>query len=150
MMSHFAKDVVQFRLIIKQPSYMWTNFDIENLNFEQENKINFNSPSSQTTALLNTLTQISEQNRDKGTPRKDATNGNQNQTSGGLITGAGLPPKGRNSSPKNGSKDTPTNVGALLQNMWFLADLYQQVKHHRGVGRFEVDGSYEINLLSYN
>ena len=143
-MSHFAKDVVQFRLIIKQPSYMWTNFDIENLNFEQENKTNFNNPSTQTTALLNTLTQISEQNRDKGTPRKDTHNANQT-----LNPGTGATPRGKNSSNKE-SKDTPAVVGSLLQNMWFLADLYQQVKHQKGVGRFEVDGSYEINLLSYN
>ena len=41
-------------------------------------------------------------------------------------------------------------VGAILHNMWALTELYGKVKHDESIGRFEIDGSYEINLLSYN
>ena len=139
-MSHFNKDVIQFRLIIKQPSPYWTSFDIEELHFEQEVKSAFDQSSALAQSLVNTLRQITEEQTSsrKQSPANSSSGNNASSSVG--------------SKPKSNdfSQCSAGRIGSLLQNMWALAELYKKVKHTESIGRFEVDGGYEINLLSYN
>merc|ERR1712226_85334 len=143
MMSPFNKNVVKFRLIIKQPSPYWSNFDIENLHFEQEAKNIFDHNSALTHSLVTTLREISEQNKDSSGkksnryPEKHSTLTLDSNNSS-------------NSEPKKNFEKNAERIGAILQNMWALSELYGRVKHTEGIGRFEIEGSYEINLLSYS
>ncbi|XP_076864128.1 nicolin-1 [Brachyhypopomus gauderio] len=48
----------------------------------------------------------------------------------------------------NGLPD-PDEVSASIQQMWALTEVMQSSQTTASVGRFDVDGCYDINLLSY-
>ncbi|XP_066528370.1 nicolin-1 [Hoplias malabaricus] len=48
----------------------------------------------------------------------------------------------------NGLPD-PDEVSSSIQQMWALTEIMQSSQTSASIGRFDVDGSYDINLLSY-
>ncbi|XP_032892698.1 nicolin-1 isoform X3 [Amblyraja radiata] len=49
---------------------------------------------------------------------------------------------------KNGLPD-PDVVASSVQQMWVLTEMVQNNSTSARVGRFDVDGSYDVNMLSY-
>ena len=94
-------------------------------------------------SLVTTLKEISEQNKDSSTKNPEQEDSNSQE-----ISSLSKTTKPQNS--RRGLELRAEKVGSILQNMWALTELYSRVKHTETIGRFDVEGSYEINLLSYN
>lgn len=98
------------RLILRQPSPVWTTFTVEDL---QINPLGRQSPQKGFSWWLNHL-----------------------------------PPKEQLRSLSKGLPD-PDRVSSELQQMWVLTEVMRSNQNSASVGRFDVDGCYDINLLSY-
>ncbi|XP_051777493.1 nicolin-1 isoform X2 [Erpetoichthys calabaricus] len=59
------------------------------------------------------------------------------------LTPVGQAPKCQNAIPD------PDKISSSIQQMWALTEVMQSSKTTARVGRFDVDGCYDINLLSY-
>ncbi|XP_031424406.1 nicolin-1 isoform X2 [Clupea harengus] len=102
-------DVTSVRLILRQPSSAWLNFNIEEIKiYECANE------DAQTGAptWLSSLTPADEPLHLQGLP-------------------------------------DPETVSSSIQQMWALTEVMQSNQTTASVGRFDVDGCYDINLLSY-
>lgn len=102
--------VSSIRLILRQPSPVWTTFTIEDLQI---------NPSGQ-----------------------------QSTQKGFSWWLNHLPPKEQLRSLNKGLPD-PNRVSSELQQMWALTEVMRSNQSAASVGRFDVDGCYDINLLSY-
>ncbi|KAM5149019.1 nicolin-1 [Mantella aurantiaca] len=102
--------VISIRLILRQPSPVWTTFTIEDL---QINPPSRQSPEKGFSWWLNHL-----------------------------------PPKEQLRSLNKRIPD-PERVSSELQQMWVLTEVMRSNQSSASVGRFDVDGCYDINLLSY-
>ncbi|XP_053545004.1 nicolin-1 [Bombina bombina] len=102
--------VTAIRFILRQPSPVWINFNLEEL-------------------------QINPQRRQS--PQK------------GLSSWLShLPPEEQLQNLHKGLPD-PDKVSSEVQQMWVLTEMMRANQSTATVGRFDVDGSYDINLLSY-
>ncbi|GAA6106941.1 nicolin-1 [Tachysurus ichikawai] len=43
----------------------------------------------------------------------------------------------------------PDTVSSSIQHMWALTEIMQSSQTSASIGRFDVDGCYDVNLLSY-
>ncbi|XP_063283529.1 nicolin-1 [Pelobates fuscus] len=103
--------VIAIRLILRQPSPVWLNFTVEDLQINPPGK---QSPQKGFSWLLSQL-----------------------------------PPKEQLQSLQKGLPD-PDKVSSEVQQMWVLTEVMRANQNTASIGRFDVDGCYEINLLSYS
>ncbi|KAM8930995.1 nicolin-1 [Pelodytes ibericus] len=102
--------VTSIRLILRQPSPVWLNFTLEDLQINPPGK---QSPQKEFSWLLSQLPpQEQLQNLHKGLP-------------------------------------DPDKVSSEVQQMWMLTEVMKANQSSASIGRFDVDGCYDINLLSY-
>ncbi|OCT85634.1 nicolin-1 [Xenopus laevis] len=102
--------VTSLRLILRQPSPIWLNFNLEELQINPTKK---QSPQKRFSCWLSRLPQEEQlQNLHKGLP-------------------------------------DPDKVSSEMQQMWVLTEMMRANQSTANVGRFDVDGCYDINLLSY-
>ncbi|XP_063072492.1 nicolin-1 isoform X1 [Engraulis encrasicolus] len=103
-------DVTSIRLVLRQPSSSWINFNIEDIaiyEYVKEEDTKRDVP-----AWLSSLTPADESLHLQGLP-------------------------------------DPQTVSSSIQQMWALTEVMQSSQTTASVGRFDVDGCYDINLLSY-
>ncbi|KAM9444330.1 nicolin-1 isoform 1-T3 [Clarias gariepinus] len=102
-------NVITVRLILRQPSSVWLNFNIEEVKIyplvDEESERDVPS-------WLSTITPAEE------------------------------------SLDLNGLPD-PDTVSSSIQHMWALTEIMQSSQTSASIGRFDVDGCYDVNLLSY-
>ncbi|XP_068109015.1 nicolin-1 [Hyperolius riggenbachi] len=103
-------NVTAVRLILRQPSPVWTTFTVEELQI--------NPPSNQT-------------------PQK------------GFSWWLNHLPSKEQLQKLNKSLPDRERVSSELQQMWVLTEVMRSNQSTASVGRFDVDGCYDINLLSY-
>ncbi|KAM9324357.1 nicolin-1 [Gastrophryne carolinensis] len=103
-------NVTAMRLILRQPSPVWTSFTVEEV---QINPSGRQSPQRGSSWWLNHL------------PAKEQRRG------------------------LHKSLPDPARISTELQQMWALTEVMRSNQSTANVGRFDVDGCYEINLLSY-
>ncbi|KAM4722187.1 nicolin-1 [Rhinophrynus dorsalis] len=102
--------VTSLRLILRQPSPVWLNFNLEEL---QINPPGRQSPQKGFSWWLSHLPKQEQlQNLHKGLP-------------------------------------DPNKVSSEVQQMWVLTEVMKANQSTASVGRFDVDGCYDISLLSY-
>ncbi|KAE8611778.1 hypothetical protein XENTR_v10012598 [Xenopus tropicalis] len=102
--------VISLRLILRQPSPVWLNFNLEELQINPTKK---QSPQKRVSCWLSHLPQEEQlQNLHKGLP-------------------------------------DPDKVSSEVQQMWVLTEMMRANQSTASIGRFDVDGCYDINLLSY-
>ncbi|KAG8436194.1 hypothetical protein GDO86_007339 [Hymenochirus boettgeri] len=102
--------VISLRFILRQPSPVWTNFNLEELQINPSGK---QSPQEMFSWWLSQLPQEEQlQSLSKDLP-------------------------------------DPEKVSNEVQQMWVLTELMRANQSSASVGRFDVDGCYDINLLSY-
>ncbi|XP_053325404.1 nicolin-1 [Spea bombifrons] len=103
-------NVSTIRLILRQPSPVWLNFTVEDLQINPPGK---QSPQKEFSRLLSQLPPKEQlQNLHKRLPE-------------------------------------PGKVSSEVQQMWALTEVMKANQSTASIGRFDVDGCYEINLLSY-
>ncbi|XP_044534274.1 nicolin-1 isoform X1 [Gracilinanus agilis] len=103
--------VLELRLILRQPSPLWLNFTLEELQFFQHGP---QSPSSAFTKWLS-----------HPAPYEQPS----------LLLQQALP--------------DPDKVSSEVQQMWMLTEMIRANRTTARIGRFDVDGCYDLNLLSY-
>ncbi|XP_027692918.1 nicolin-1 isoform X3 [Vombatus ursinus] len=103
--------VLELRLILRQPSPLWLNFTLEELQFFQHGP---QSPSSAFTKWLS-----------HPAPYEQPA----------LLLQQALP--------------DPDKVSSEVQQMWMLTEMIRANRTTARIGRFDVDGCYDLNLLSY-
>ncbi|KAL2091624.1 hypothetical protein ACEWY4_013887 [Coilia grayii] len=102
-------DVTSVRLILRQPSSAWLNFNIEEITiYDCVNE----DTERDVPAWLSSLTPADEPLHLQGLP-------------------------------------DPETVSSSIQQMWALTEVMQSSQTTASVGRFDVDGCYDVNLLSY-
>ncbi|KAG7318966.1 hypothetical protein KOW79_017440 [Hemibagrus wyckioides] len=101
--------VITVRLILRQPSSVWLNFNIEDIK----------------------IYPLTDEEPERDVPSWLAT-----------ITPAEEP------LDLNGLPD-PDTVSSSIQHMWALTEIMQSSQTSASIGRFDVDGCYDVNLLSY-
>lgn len=102
-------DVTSVRLILRQPSSAWLNFNIEEITiYDCVNE----DTERDVPAWLSSLTPVDEPLHLQGLP-------------------------------------DPETVSSSIQQMWALTEVMQSSQTTASVGRFDVDGCYDVNLLSY-
>ncbi|XP_062842959.1 nicolin-1 [Trichomycterus rosablanca] len=102
-------NVLTVRLILRQPSSVWLNFNIEDIK----------------------LYSVPHEDSERDVPSWLST-----------ITSAEEP------LDTNGLPD-PDSVSSSIQQMWALTEIMQSSQTSASIGRFDVDGCYDVNLLSY-
>ncbi|XP_053509475.1 nicolin-1 [Ictalurus furcatus] len=102
-------NVINVRLILRQPSSVWLNFNIEDIKiFSLADEESEGDVPSWLSAI---------------TPAEEPLDLN------------GLP--------------DPDSVSSSIQHMWALTEIMQSSQTSASIGRFDVDGCYDVNLLSY-
>lgn len=102
--------VTSIRLILRQPSSAWLNFNVEQIKIYTCEKED--SEKTVPTWLSSVVSSDDEPPNNEGLPN-------------------------------------PETVSSSIQQMWALTELMQSNQTTASVGRFDVDGCYDINLLSY-
>ncbi|XP_002741194.1 nicolin-1-like [Saccoglossus kowalevskii] len=115
--------VAAVRFILQQPSPVWSHFIIEDINL-YEYKVDAPSPVSLPQWLL-------RHTGDDG----DNDNDTQDEDKEEEIYLEGVPPI--------------DNISSGLQQLWALTESVRANQTAASLGRYDIDGCYEINLLSY-
>ncbi|KAL7843207.1 hypothetical protein AOLI_G00247190 [Acnodon oligacanthus] len=102
-------NVTTVRLIQRQPSSVWLNFNIEEIKIYP---LVHEDSERDVPSWLSTITPVEEP-----------------------LDLNGLP--------------DPDEVSSSIQQMWALTEIMQSSQTSASIGRFDVDGTYDINLLSY-
>ncbi|KAG9260184.1 nicolin-1 [Astyanax mexicanus] len=102
-------NVTTVRLILRQPSSVWLNFNLEEIK----------------------IYPVMNEDSERDVPSWLSS-----------ITPAEEP------LDMNGLPD-PDAVSSSIQQMWALTEIMQSSQSSASIGRFDVDGCYDINLLSY-
>ncbi|KAG8436193.1 hypothetical protein GDO86_007339 [Hymenochirus boettgeri] len=125
--------VISLRFILRQPSPVWTNFNLEELQINPSGK---QSPQEMFSWWLSQLPQ--EEQLQSLSKCGHAPLNCERQ-------------KNLRLTDQNRKKDLPDpeKVSNEVQQMWVLTELMRANQSSASVGRFDVDGCYDINLLSY-
>ncbi|WAR25639.1 NICN1-like protein [Mya arenaria] len=127
-MSFDLVNVSALRLILQQPSPVWKEFKIEDL------KIFRSSESSRPNPLPAWLTDTPDK-----TTRKKVEQSEEDWYP---------PPVVKKDADIMGVANLES-LSSSLQQLWALSEEVSAQQTNRALGRYEVDGCYEINLLSY-
>ncbi|XP_076447702.1 nicolin-1-like isoform X2 [Babylonia areolata] len=117
-------NVNALRVILQQPSPVWREFKLEDLRL-------FRSPGGPKTSPLPAW--LMEDPKDKFQKKTVETVASSSPSGGG--EGGGVPDL--------------EGLSANLQQLWALAEEVATNQTSQSLGRFEVDGCYDINLLAY-
>ncbi|XP_055882303.1 nicolin-1-like isoform X2 [Biomphalaria glabrata] len=118
-------NVISLRFILQQPSPMWKDFNIHKI------KLFKSSGNRKHFALPNWLTESGSSKP----RRKELEPGNDLMTKTEMPKVVGVP-------------DIDI-LSSNLQQMWALAEEAAANQPEQSIGRYEVDGCYDINLLAY-
>ncbi|XP_033746575.1 nicolin-1-like isoform X1 [Pecten maximus] len=134
---HFSFDLTQLtgmRLILQQPSPVWKDFRLEEIKLYRSSESN--RPQPLPAWLIEEASNSSSKKRiehfDSSVSYEEEADVAPLQNGGNV---AGL-----------GSVD---GISASLQQLWALSEGVASNQTEKALGRFDVDGCYEINLLSY-
>lgn len=122
-------NVSALRLILQQPSPVWKEFKIEDL------KVFRSSESSRPNPLPAWLTDSSSKSGKKKVEQVDED---------------WFPAPVIKKDPDVLGIANLESLSSTLQQLWALSEEVAAQQTNRALGRYEVDGCYEINLLSYN
>ncbi|CAC5415807.1 nicolin-1-like isoform X1 [Mytilus californianus] len=128
---HFMNElsnITQLRVILQQPSPVWKDFRIEELKLYRSAEMN------KTPALPSWLIE------DSGKSKKSDNDLDNDSFCDKLRS---------ERSPCLASVPNLEAISSSLQHLWALAEEVGAKQTERALGRYEVDGCYEINLLSY-
>ncbi|XP_069101109.1 nicolin-1-like isoform X3 [Argopecten irradians] len=134
---HFGFDLTQLtgmRLILQQPSPVWKDFRLEEIKLYRTTESNRPQPLP---AWL--IEEASNSSSKKRIEHFDSSVSYDEETDVAPLQNGG-------NVPGLGSVDS---ISASLQQLWALSEGVASNQTEKALGRFDVDGCYEINLLSY-
>uniref|UniRef100_UPI00398EEA5F nicolin-1-like n=1 Tax=Pristiophorus japonicus TaxID=55135 RepID=UPI00398EEA5F len=138
-------DVMTVHLILRQPSPVWLNFTVEDIKMYECDHSDGNAIRGVTSLPGRTWKQRRKKVPEDPADRVFAAEGQISHTlvgihlilaiTWGVMACQGLP--------------DPEVVASSVQQMWVLTEMVRNNPSTARVGRFDVDGSYDVNLLSY-
>ncbi|EQB77072.1 nicolin 1-like protein [Camelus ferus] len=142
--------VLELRLILRQPSPLWLSFTVEELQIYQQGPKDLGiwfqgSPTLPASGQYAFALQSPSMTFPKWlshpvpceqpAPLLEGTAGERPMATDLLLLEQGLP--------------EPSRVSSEVQQMWALTEMIRASHTSTRIGRFDVDGCYDLNLLSY-
>ncbi|XP_053809461.1 nicolin-1 isoform X1 [Vidua chalybeata] len=145
--------VTAMRFILRQPSPVWLHFTIEDLQIFPPGQ---KSPQKDFPSWLSQLTPPEQPASLHGSGDRNITKGEvgaqcPSADSSGMETGtrASLWEQWIHSMVHWQELPDPEKVSTEVQQMWVLTEVIRARQAAARIGRFDVDGCYDVNLLSY-